>query len=397
MSQNSFLLGKERNSTTAIGQKNHLNNAGAALPNERTLAAQIDYLVLESKIGGYEAATAKKDIAQAFYENVSQLLRCGLDEVAFVDSATRAWNTFLYSIPFSEGDKIITTSLEFGSNVVSLQDVSNRYNLDLIVVETNGDGEQLCSDITDELDEQVRLVAITHAPAHCGTVQDVGAIGRLLSTHKALYLVDACQTVGQFDLDVTAIGCDALVATGRKWLRGPRGTGFLYVSNNVAPCLNSVSIDLANTDWIGGAEGAKIEIAETAKKFEIWERSIAGQIGLSQAVKYYNELDKKGAIDHMARLRSLLRSSLATMPSITLYHGANCGSNVVTFYHKETTAADIKTEMEAHNVNISVIHDWDAPWDFEQKKLPPMVRVSPHYYNTVEEIESFVEKLERLV
>lgn len=396
---NDFSLDNERALTPGLSNRVHLNNAGAALLNERVYSAQVDHLNLEKNIGGYEAAAKNLDLAKAFYDNVSQLINCGPEEVAFVDSATRGWNTFLYSIPFKNGEKIITTSLEFGSNVVSLQNVAERFNLELVVIETNGDGEELTSAIKKKMDDNVRLVAITHAPAHCGTVQDIVKVGDLLKSYDTYYLVDACQTAGQLILNVDEINCDALVATGRKWLRGPRGTGFLYVSNNISQQLNSVSIDLANTDWISVVNGgaSKIKISDYAKKFEIWERSISGQIGLSAAILYFNDMNTDKSSYHMVELRKYLSTLLDNLPKIHMYRGDNYKSNVLTFYHTDISASQIKQGLEKNGINVSVIHDWDAPWDFELKNLPPLVRVSPHYYNSFEDLESFITVLKEML
>lgn len=393
----SDFFAQSRSETRGIPNVVHLNNAGAALLPACVVDSVVSQWKLEEQIGGYEAASVSAENLAAFYESAARLLNCDAKEIAFVDSATRAWNSVLYSIPFHKGEKIITSRAEFGTNVVTLQHVAEVHDLQLVVLDPDDQNGSLATRIEKELDDHVRLVAITQATAHSGLVQDVVTIGRLLRSHRAVYLVDACQAVGQFPIDVREIGCDALVATGRKWLRGPRGTGFLYVTGDINRFV-PVTLDLANTDWLPDSPGehSKLRISPHAKRFELWERSMANQIGLATAIKYYLDIGPSRAHQRILQLRKAISDAIDSFPTLVQFPTSNPKNGIITFYSDQMPASDIKAALAHFSINVSVIHDWDAPWDFAAANAPTLLRISPHYFNTIDEVDALVDALARL-
>jgi len=369
----------------------HLNNAGASLVSDATLSKMVSFLELEQKIGGYEAASQCLEDIERFYSVVARLIGCEKEQVAFSESATRAWNTLIFSLEMKRGDRIVTTSTEFGSNVVSLQSVAEKVGADLVVLDVQDDGLIDISELEKYIDGNLRLVALSHAPAHCGSVINAAEIGQRLRGSQALYLLDACQTLGQFPLSVADIGCDALVATGRKWLRGPRGTGFLYANDRVLSSAKSIAVDLANADWLSEPkDGSQVSFFKKAQRFQTWERSLAGQIGLTNAIDEYLEKTSETSVtDAIQRLRSLAAEAVRSNSKLVEYPGGNAGSGVFTFYSRSVEAGDIKNTLSKNNVNVSLMSDWDAPWDFAAKKLPTLVRVSPHYINSQSDLDVF--------
>lgn len=376
-----------------MSKRIHLNNAGASLVSDTTLDEMVKHLRLEQEIGGYEAAAERSADLEEFYPTIASLLGVEKENVAFSDSATRAWNTVIFSMKFNKGDRILTTSTEFGSNVVSLQSVAEQSGAELIVLDVQENGSIDMNELRTYIDERLKLVAVSHAPAHCGSVINAEEIGVCLKDTDAFYLLDACQTLGQFDVDVSKIGCDALVGTGRKWLRGPRGTGFVFASNRLLSDLVSVSIDLANADWLPEAkEGSQIAYFGGAKKLQTWERSLAAQLGLANAVQEFLKLNKGGDITkRIAELRGRVCDAIDHNSDFELYPDGNTRSGVVTFHSKTREAGEIKDVYARAQINVSLMNDWDAPWDFQAKSLPTLVRVSPHYLNTDAEISEFVD------
>ncbi len=376
----------------------HLNNAGASLVSNQTLDVMISYLRLEQEIGGYEAAAQEHDRIEDFYSTAAKLLKCQPDKIAFADSATRAWNTILFSMKLGEGDKIVTVSTEFGSNVVSLQALSERTGAELIVLDLDNHGKLDLQHLDDHIDERLKLVALSHAPAQNGSVINAREIGKQLEGSEAFYLLDACQSVGQFDVEVDDIGCDALVGTGRKWLRGPRGTGFIYANDRFATSLQSVSVDLANADWLASPEsGSQVSFFKKAQRLQTWERSLAGQLGLANAMFEYMSANAKGAITSaIQEFREMIADAVSKNPKLVLYPGGNSESGVITFYSHEIDAAELKKYYADLNINVSTLSDWDAPWDFTNKGLPTLLRVSPHYINSNEDIEKFIRATEKI-
>lgn len=369
----------------------HLNNAGASLVSENTLELMIEYLRLEQQIGGYEAAAEKSEEIERFYSSVARLVDCEVDEVAFSDSATRAWNTILFSLNIKPNEKIITATTEFGSNVVSLQSAAEKAGAELVVLDVDETGNVDLQDLSKHIDDSLKLVALSHAPAHCGSVMNVREIGAALRDSPAFFLLDACQSVGQFDVSVKSLGCDALVGTGRKWLRGPRGTGFIFANSRILDCMDSVSIDLANADWLPEAkDGSQVSHFKKAQRLQTWERSYAGQIALSNAIEEYLLANSSGELSRkILAARETVDAAVRANKNLKLYPDGNTGSGVVTFFSDRLSADDIKEKYASRSINVSTMSDWDAPWDFARKNLPTLVRVSPHYFNTHAELSEF--------
>ena len=227
----------------------HLDNAGAALMPRCVLETQIEHLQLEASVGGYEAERRKHDQIEAVYDSVARLINCRRDEVAIVENATVGWMMAFYAIPFEPGDRILTAEAEYASNYLAYLQLSRQKGVIVEAVPSTADGEICVETLERMIDERVRLISVTHVPTNGGLVNPVEAIGRVAKQHDILYLVDACQSAGQIPLDVNAINCDFLSATGRKFLRGPRGVGFLFVSRRVLGSLHPSVVDLYSATW----------------------------------------------------------------------------------------------------------------------------------------------------
>jgi len=222
----------------------HLDNAGAALMPRCVLETQIDHLRLEAAVGGYEAERLRSAQLDAVYDSVARLLNCRRDEVAIVENATVGWMMAFYAIPFEPGDRILTAEAEYASNYLAYLQIARDRGMVVETVPSTADGELCTESLGKMINERVKLISITHVPTNGGLVNPVEEIGAIARANDILYLVDACQSAGQISLDVDAIQCDFLSATGRKWLRGPRGVGFLYVSNRILDSLHPPMIDL---------------------------------------------------------------------------------------------------------------------------------------------------------
>ena len=214
---------RARRDTPAASEVLHFNNAGAALMPAPVLQAQLRHLQLEAEAGGYEAAAAADDRIEAIYDSIARLLNADRTEIALVENATVAWDMAFYSVGFAAGDRILTAEAEYLSNYIAFLQVARRSGAVVDVVPSDEAGELDVEALERMIDRRVKLIAITHVPTNGGLVNPAAAIGRIARAHGILYLLDACQSVGQMPIDVAAIGCDMLSATGRKYLRGPRG------------------------------------------------------------------------------------------------------------------------------------------------------------------------------
>ncbi len=368
----------------------HLNNAGAALPPSAVTEAVIAHLQLEASIGGYEAAVQAQEHADNTYAAIARMLGCRPGEVALVENATRAWDMAFYALPFAPGDRILTSSAEYASNAIALLQVAQRSGAMVEVIADDEHGQLDVADLARRLDGSVKLVAITHVPTHGGLVNPAAEVGRLTQAAGVPFLLDACQSIGQLPIDVAAIGCDLLSATGRKFLRGPRGTGFLYVAAGLAEKLQPPFLDLHSATWTAPD---CFTIAPGARRFETWEGNVAGRIGLGVAVDYALSwgLD---AIEHrVVELAQLLRMRLAEQDGISVHdHGARlCG--IVTFSLDGHRPADVSAGLRQAGVNTSITTAANS--QFDPRANQDLVRASVHYYNTPEEIDRLCAALPR--
>ena len=267
------------------GTKNvvHFNNAGAGLMPQPVLDAQFRHLQLEADIGGYEAAALANDKRVRTYQAVAELLNADASEIALVENASVAWLQAFHAMlrQFRPGDKIITVEAEYASNYISYLQAARSHGVEIVVAPSGEDGAVDLAALGNLIDDRVRMISVTHVPTNGGLVNPAEEIGRIAREAGVYYLLDACQSCGQLELDVDRIGCDALSVTGRKYLRGPRGTGFLYVRKNRIESLEPLFLDLHAAQWTGRDS---FEILPTAKRFENWEFNIAAVIGLGVAV-----------------------------------------------------------------------------------------------------------------
>ncbi|MFD0855547.1 aminotransferase class V-fold PLP-dependent enzyme, partial [Actinomadura adrarensis] len=340
-------------------------------------------------IGGYEAADQAEAAREHFYDAVAGLIGAGRDEIAYVENATRAWDMAFYSIPFERGDRILTTTSEYPSNAIPYMQMAERKGVRVDVIPDDDHGQISLDALEAELAKgDVRLVSLNHVPTHNGLVNPAAEVGALCRAAAVLYLLDACQSVGQLRLDVTEIGCDMLSATGRKFLRGPRGTGFLYVRRPILRALEPPFLDLHSASWNGPGT---YELRDDARRFENWERYVAGQIGLGVAADYASGIGLDAIEQRVGALATGLRDALAERPGVTVLERGDKRSGIVTFTVDGHEASDLKLALREQGINVSVTNG--SAQHYDPHIVPSAVRASVHYYNTEEETDRLMAAL----
>ncbi|MFL6155359.1 MAG: aminotransferase class V-fold PLP-dependent enzyme, partial [Marmoricola sp.] len=305
-----------------------LDSAGSSLPPQPVVDAVVAHVRREAAVGGYRAAAERADDLARLPGAVARLIGAAADEIAFTDSATRAWNQFVTALGWQPGDRVLICGNEYASNAIVLLQRARLDGITVEVVPDGSDGDVDLGGLASMLDERVRLVSVVQVATNSGRVGKVREVVDLAHAVGALVVLDACQSIGQLDVDVAALGVDALSATGRKWLRAPRGTGFLYVRRDVLDPLEPLAADLRGGTWDAAGE---YSLRPGAARFELWEHDVAGRLGLLHAVEHLLDLGPT-EVEKVVRSRAEhLRSALSAIPGVTLRdRGADlCG--LVTF------------------------------------------------------------------
>jgi cysteine desulfurase / selenocysteine lyase len=385
-----FDLERARAETPGCARVLHLNNAGAGLMPRPVRDAVVAHLKREASVGGYEAADAAHDAVARVYDAAASLINAHRDEIAVVENATRAWDMAFYSLPLGPGDRILTAMAEYASNYIAYLQVAARTGAVVEAIPDDETGQLSVDALRRMIDERVKLIAITHVPTNGGLVNPAAAVGRVAREAGIPYLLDACQSVGQLPVDVEAIGCDMLSATGRKYLRGPRGTGFLYVRRALLERLVPPFLDLHAATWVARDT---YEIRPDARRFENWETNYAAKIGLGVAIDYARAWGIETTWGRIRALAAMLRDRLDAMPGVTVRDlGAErCG--IVTFTVEGQEPAPLVDALREQFINVSFTTVLGTRLDMESRGLAAMVRASVHYYNSEDEIERFCAAL----
>lgn len=386
-------LDRIRADTPAASRLAYLHNAGAALMPSPVVAAMKGHIELESEIGGYAAADREADRLEAVYGSVASLLNAATDEIAIVENATVAWQMAFYALPFRQGDRILTAEAEYAANYVAFLQIARRTGAIIDVVPSDAGGQLDVNALERMIDGRVRLIAITWVPTNGGLVNPAAAIGKIARARGIPYLLDACQAVGQMAVDVEAIGCDMLSATGRKFLRGPRGTGFLYVRRALLQRLEPLMIDHFAAPWVARDS---YQLRPDARRFETWENNYAARLGLRAAIDYALDIGM-GPIEQRCRLLAdRLRSGLASISGVKIRDLGSRPGAIVSFTMEGYEADAIVSSAAAAGITIGASDPSSTRIDAEIRSLPPLVRASPHYYNTEAEIDRLIGHLSGL-
>ncbi|MEU0645264.1 aminotransferase class V-fold PLP-dependent enzyme [Streptomyces umbrinus] len=377
-----------RRETPGTANRVHLNNAGAALLSRRTLRTMTAHLELEAAIGGYEAADRERARIDATYANIARLVGGRPDEVALFDNSTHAWNAAFYSMTFAPGDRILTGRAEYGSNVLAYLQIARRTGAEVVVVPNDESGQLDTAALAELIDDRTRLVGVSHVPTSGGLVNPAAEIGRVCRAAGVPFLLDATQSVGQFPVDAAELGCDMLTATGRKFLRGPRGTGFLWVRREALDHLEPYVSEIASATW-DGKRG--FTWRDGARRFETWEVSYANALGLSAAVEQALEIGMESIGRRAVGLGELLRDRLDALPGVTTYDLGRQRCAIVTAKVDGVSTEDVAAALRGRGVNVTTTVAAHTQFDTEDRGVHPLVRLSPHYYNTEAELDSAVE------
>ena len=389
-----FNVKKARAETRFCNELIHFNNAGSSLMPGLVSDALHAFLKDEEQYGGYETAARQKDALDNFYTASAKLLNCKTTEIAYAENATRAWDMAFYSLKFQTGDKILTTISEYGSNVIAYLQQAKRYGAELVFVPNDEHGQINPAELEKLIDDKVKLISISHIPTGGGLVNPAAEVGCIANAAGIPFLLDACQSMGQIPVDVQAIGCDMASGTGRKYLRGPRGTGLLYVKEHFIKEIEPPFLDQHAAELISASDYV---MRDDAKRFENWEQYFAGKAALGIAIDYALSWGIGNIQTRIYHLAQSLREQLEDVNGVRLTDEGKEKCGLVTFEIQMKDAYEVKTELAKRQINVSVSDGSGSFVSFEQRGIKEAVRASLHYFNTEVEIDQFVTSLKEIL
>ncbi|MEZ5175273.1 MAG: aminotransferase class V-fold PLP-dependent enzyme [Acidimicrobiia bacterium] len=382
-----------RADTPGVDRVVHLNNAGAALMPTPVIEAMRNHLDAETLLGGYEAIEGAREISHGIYPSLAALVGSDPSEIALSDSATQAWHRVVYSLRHRVGDRILTTTTEYGSNWAAFLQLGERFGVETVVVGDAPSGEIDLEQLAASIDDRTTLIALNHMPTNGGVVNPAGRVGEIARAAGVPYLLDACQTVGQMPLDVDDIGCDFLTGTSRKFLRGPRGIGFGYVRSSSMGLLDPFVVD----NHAARVTDRTIEFRNDARRFETWEKSWINVAGLRAATEYALAVGIDAIWERARNLAAILRRELGVMDGVEVLDRGSVMGAIVTLRVECRPSIEVRELLRERSINVSHATVNSAPVDMRSRGIDDLVRVSPHAYTSDDELDAFLSAMDVIV
>jgi len=375
-----------RRDTPGCAGRIHLNNAGAAFSPRPVIETVLGHLQREQEIGGYEAEDEAADRLLAGYAALASLLGCAPRNIAVVENATVAFFQALSAFDFAPGDRLVTTRNDYSSNQIMYRVLALRRGIEVVQAEDLPEGGVDPESVRRlAAHPRCRLVALSWIPTNSGLVQDAEAVGEVCEPLGVSYVVDACQAAGQLPVDPARLRCDYLGGTARKFLRGPRGIGFLYVSDRALERGDyPLGLDMRGAERCG-EDG--FELMDGARRFESWELPYALVLGQAEAVRYALAAGIAETGRRAADFAAQIRERLSALPGARVRDRGRRLCAIVTAEVAGWDSTDLVHRLRALGINTSAATHEDGS---------RMVRISPHYYNTQEEIDALIEAVESL-
>jgi len=387
-------LDRVREDTPGCRDQVFLDSAGSSLPPRQVLDEVVGHLRREAEVGGYRAAEERAEDLEEGYRVAAELLGCAPDEIAFTDSASRSWELAFSAVPLSRGDRVLISEAEYAGHAVASLHRASVVGAVVEPVPSDTTGAVDVEALRNMLDERVRLVSLVHVPTNSGLVNPVREVVEAAHAVGALVLLDACQSVGQLPVRADELGADLITTTGRKWLRAPRGTGLLVVRRSAAERLRPPMVDLQGAEWVGPCE---VRLRTDARVYERWEFGVAQRLGLIAALRYALELGMPAIAAEVTARAERTRAGLATLPGVRVRDPGHRRCGIVSFTVDGLPADAVRDALREQGITVTVSRRQSALLDMSRRGLSEVVRASPHYFVSPEQVDRFVAAVDRIV
>ncbi len=384
---------KVRRDTPGLSSRIHLDNCGSSLMPRPVVDIMSSYLESEIRLGGYVAQEQQSKKLAAVYQSLATLFGGAPADYALTSGAVDAWSKAFYSIPLTSADNIVTVYNEYCSNYVACLQRAKREGVEIRIARSAKDGSLDLDHLSELVDENTKIVSITHVASSSGQVVDLTAIKPIVKKYGAYYLLDACQSVGQLPVNFVEIGCDIATATSRKFLRGPRGIGFLYINKHSRQRLEPAMLTNQSAAWTGDGE---YKLVDDASMFEMWERSCLNQLGFGAALEYLRAIGLEKATAQTQYVAHGLRSAVYSLKGVEATCQEDASAAIITFNKNGWSALDVRTELEKLGIAVQVSTVFHTRLDLGARGIDSAVRVSPHYYNDQSEFDRFLNAVDEL-
>ena len=376
--------------TPGASNRMHFDNCGAALMPHTVIEAMQNHIDLEACVGGYVAQERVAEKLDSLYALLADAFGGDVSDYALMAGAAEAWARLFYSVPLSPGDKIITAYSEYCSNYLAIDQRVRREGAELVVIGRDAAGGLDIEALEAAIDDRVKLIALTHVSSSSGEILPAKKVGEIARKHNVLYLLDACQSAGQVVIDFHDIGCNMATATSRKWLRGPRGVGFLFVDATARSRLDPVMLSNNSGVWAGMDE---INLRRDARIHESWERNIAAHMGLLVALQQYLALGKETVAERLSERARATRHAIYSLPQVEPACPPGADGAIISFNLQGWTATQLKSFLEERGIAVQVASVVHTRLDLADRGIESAVRVSPHAYTSDADIEGLIEGL----
>ena len=368
----------------------NFNNAGSSKPLNIVNKEINSFLEIENNLGGYYAVLKYKKKLNCFYNNLSKLINCKPREISFLTSTTLAWNLFFNSLQVDKDQNILIFENEYGSNLIYYK--NKRHNIKIVNLKKNG---KVCmEDLKKKINKNTKVLSLCHVASQCGNRIDAEKIFNYVKKlfPKVICVLDACQSIGQIEVDVKKFNCDVLVGSGRKYLRGPRGTGFIYINDKIREKINPMILDMKNAEIIGD----KIKINKS-NIFENFEFSPSLQLGFSKAIEKVNNYGIYKIEQNIISKSKYFRKKLENFHQITFFENIDTLTGINTLKIKGINSLQIYKYLLSKRILCSVTKPSSGLLYFKKLKVKDLLRISFHQYNSYNDINYLVKCLIDLI